>query len=190
MKKLVAISIAVSLVLGISVLAYAADPAIDPIEKTKAISITLTLTDIFGMQIWSEDYDQDITEENAVAHIYASTNHDKAWSIEATSSGLALLIELPSIAVMAYSMAPMMEGPGGPDDPAVPIPEAGEGTYNAQVEGGVQLSGAPTTIYTSAGTEGVVTGCRIDGMFWANPEDRIGAASGDYTGTVILTMTH
>ena len=180
MKKLVAISIAVSLVLGISVLAYAADPPIDPMERIKAINITLTLTDIFGMQIWSEDYDQDITEENAVVHIYASTNHDKAWSIEATSTGLALLGELAEISVMAYSMAPR--------DADGIIAEAGKGSYDAQVEGGKPLSSTPTTIYTSAGTEGVVTGCRIDGMFWANPDDRLEAPSGDYTGTVILTM--
>ena len=181
MKKLLAISIAVSLAVGISVLAYAADPPADPLEGTKEIVITLNVEKYFGMQIWTTDYQQDITLEPAVIHIGATTNYNVGWTIQATSAGLDLE-GTPSIMLRAYSMAPQ--------DAGGIIAEAGKGTYNAQVEGGVQLSGGPETIYTShAVEEGTVINCRIDCMLFADPTDLAGMIQGgEYEGYVILTM--
>ncbi len=55
MKKLIAISIAAILVLGISVSLYAEDDTMD-INKTITISLDVS-GENFGFQIWPEEYD-------------------------------------------------------------------------------------------------------------------------------------
>ena len=176
MKKLIVIAIAATMILGISALSHA-----DVVEVQKDIGISLSVTDLFGMEIWEDDYSQVLDDVDpggagiGDVHIYATSNHGVQWYIKGQSSGMVGTTQVLPIEVSTFDGIT-----GGPDEGTVQAPV---GTFVQDL----QLTNSPTPIYTAAGVEFTVRGLQVGCVFVV--PTTIDTKTDDYLGTLVLTMT-
>lgn len=177
MKKLIALSAAILLVLGISALSYADDP--DPIATEKTISATMVVTGAsFGLQIWPTEYVQNLGTIAAGSgggvgelHIYASSNSVNPWFVNAESEGLV--------------------GQNQADPDTIPVKmstfESGDSPLTGDVVDSLVLTSSAQAIYSSGTGEAPISGLPISGIFVA--DTTLATKDDTYEGTVTLTMT-
>lgn len=180
MKKLIAIGIAIMLVLSISALSHA-----DILATTKDITVDLSVSGSFGMEIWDNEFVQDMGSVAPGAgatgdiHIYATSNHGRVWTISVASAGLVGPETLP-FKLSSY------DGGGNPD----PLENTASLVTN------LVLTGSAQPIYSAGASEFTCVGLIINGIFsmqtynGTEPESGgVPTQEGDYNGTIQLTMT-
>lgn len=176
MKKLIVIAIAATMILGISALAHA-----DTVATDKDIAISFDVTDLFGMEIWDDEYSQVLDDVDpggsamGDVHIYATSNHGIPWYINGQSTGMIGSLQVLPVLVSTFDGIT-----GGPDEGTVQAPI---GTFVTDLK----LANTPTAIYTAASSEYTVRGLQI-GCFLLIPTT-IDTMTDTYAGTVVLTMT-
>ena len=172
MKKLIAISAAALMILSISALAYA-----DAISTTKALKISLGVSDAFGFEVWDDDLDQilDNIDPGGTAladiHIYATSNHSVEWHMSAKTDGL------------------VGQTQATPDTLPVMISTfdgAGVGLTGTMVEK-LLLTGSDQTIYTAGVGEYPIKGLQVSGL--AIIESPVATQQDWYEGYITLTMS-
>ena len=183
MKKLIAISIAVLMVLGISTMSYA-----DELSTEKIVAVTLTVGSTFGFRIWDDQLDQTlepygeeypdpldpdtiINPALGALNLFVTTNADTPWQMNASSIGCVDIDVDPSFFVPL-----LLTSYAGGDA------WAGVGTG----EDGILLTGSPAAIYTSGADEDNVSDFEIAATFLADPATAI--PEGDYVGSMTLTL--
>jgi len=158
------------MVLGMGALSH----AVDPIEISKDIGVSMSVGSQFGFQIWEEEYIRDLGTvapgigSTADVHIYATSNNSAPWAISAASTGITGTTQVP------------------PDTLPVEIT-----TYGAGLTGTVYtdlvLTGAPTSIYDACAGEYPIVGLEIGCIVVVNTSQD--TLQDDYAGTLTLTMS-
>lgn len=183
MKKLFTIALGVSLILALGTLAHAQD--VDPMEVSKDITVSFDVTDLFGLQVWSDDYVQDLDDVipggTALGdiHIYATSNHGVQWYINAESMGVIGTTQVLPVVITTFDGI----GEDPPPDEWGGYPQQPTGSFVTDL----QLTGAAATIYTAASSEFNVMGLQVGCVFTV--PTTIETMADSYTGSITLTMT-
>jgi hypothetical protein len=150
MKKLIIVALALSMVLGVSILAYA--QVVDPIETQKQIEVVLNVETApeFGFQIWTSEYQPPpLKPKSSVAaermgelHMYFHASDPTGWHISASvpNGGCTFAtdpLEIAALKIVTYEIPP---------DPGYLDPD---GTFTPPGPDGLTLTSTPQPIYTS-----------------------------------------
>ena len=155
MKKLIAISAAVIMVLGVTTLVHA-----DPISTTKDVALQLTVGGAFGFEVWDTELSQVLDQISvgqaafADIHIYATSSNAVPWYIEASSDGMIGQSVTPD--TLPISMATFGDGLTGTTVTDLVLAGTPQHIYDAGMGeypcAGLQFS-ALCIIVTDAGTQ-------------------------------------
>ena len=171
MKKLIAISIAVCMALGISTISYA-----DVIATQKDISVALPVDSQFGMEIWDTEFTQMLANvvpgggDTGDIHIYATSNHSIPWTVSARCAGL------------------VGENQAVPDTlPVFMTTYDGGAGLTGTIVTDLELTAGDQAIYVSGGGESPCAGLEINAIFAVNSQTD--TQQDLYSGMLVLTMT-